>query len=64
MMKNVNVVMPDGCDKYNMSKAVEMANTVDFLNEEEFKQYVLAVYNAMMWGERIGRENRKLKGGR
>ena len=56
--------MPDGCDKYNMSKAVEMVNTVDFLNEEEFKQYVLAVYNAMMWGERIDRENRKLKGGR
>ena len=55
------MMIPKGCDQTSMLKAVEMANRVDFLNNEEFTMYACVVYNATMWGKKIDIENKKLK---
>ena len=50
--------MPQELNRLIYNKAFTMALKVRFLNtKEEFKQYVSAIYLAMMWGEKITNRN-------
>lgn len=44
-----------------LKRAVIMASDVEFLDDSELRRYVAALYDAMLWGQKINRENRKLK---